>query len=524
ATELAQVLENPLEAPVHIEYENTVDPSLGKDTIRSGVNSAIYGTIAVAGFMAIYYLLAGVIANVALITNIIILLGVMCSIGTTLTLPGIAGLVLTVGMAVDANVLIFERIREESAKGKTLRGALAAGYSRAFGTIFDSHVTTLISSIILWTMGTGSVKGFGVALTIGVAASLFTALVVTRLIFDFLLAKNMIKTLPMLHLIRGSKLNFMRLAVPAFIASWILIGIGMGYGISRGKDAMSIDFVGGDAATLSFAKKVESGELRNVISKLGVGDIMIQYQTDTASGKETLRVASRSLPSDKVGALGPIERIEDALKKSFPDSKFKEESRDKVGATIGKEIQKTAIIASLLSLLGILVYVSFRYEFSFAVGAVVAVIHDVLMTMGWYFLAGHEMNALMMAAVLTIIGFSINDTIVIFDRIREDLKLGVRGSFRELINQALNQTLSRTIITSGTVFIATACLLIFGGKGITDFAFPFLIGIITGTYSSIYIASAIVLWWHKGQRPKTAAAAAVGMETAPSTPAVRAQA
>jgi SecD/SecF fusion protein len=174
---------------------------------------------------------------------------------------------------------------------------------------------------------------------------------------------------------------------------------------------------------------------------------------------------------------------------------------DRVGATVGAEIRNTAIYAALLALFGILIYVAFRYEFSFAVGAVVAIIHDILMTLGWYFLAGRELNATTVAAVLTIIGFSINDTIVIFDRIREDLKLGMRGTFREVMNKALNQTLSRTIITSGTVFLATLSLYIFGGGPVNDFAFTFLIGILTGTYSSIYIASAIVLWWHKGQRP-----------------------
>ena len=211
ARQLANVLQNPLQVPVGIRSESSVDPTLGKDTIHSGVLSAIYGTIAVAGFMIAYYLFAGFVADIALMTNIIILLGVMCCIGTTLTLPGIAGVVLTIGMAVDANVLIFERIREESAKGKSLRGALAAGYERAFRTIFDSHVTTLISSIILIYMGTGPIKGFGVTLTeIGVAASLFTALVVTRLIFDFLLAKGWLKSLPMLHIIKVTKLDFMR--------------------------------------------------------------------------------------------------------------------------------------------------------------------------------------------------------------------------------------------------------------------------------------------------------------------------
>src|SRR6266571_989192 len=497
ALELANVLENPLEAPVKIIEERTVDPSLGKDAIQSGITASIVGTAAVSLFMLGYYLLAGLVANIALVTNIIILLGVMCSIGTTLTLPGIAGGVLTIGMAVDANVLIYERIREELAKGKSLRGAINAGYSRAFSTIFDSHVTTLISSIILCNMGTGSVKGFGVTLTIGVLASLFTALVVTRLIFDFLLARNWLKSLPMFHLIRATKLDFMRLAKPAFTVSWLLIVIGVGYGFYRGKGMFGVDFAGGDTTTLSFEQKIDVDKLRGVIGKAVPGDSLIQYQKELAGGKETLRITT---------AINTSDQVKDALEREFPAAKFDPIATDQVGATVGKEIQKSAIVASLLSLFGILVYVAFRYEFSFAVGAVVAVIHDVLMTIGWYCLSGYfsgrQFNATTVAAVLTIIGFSINDTIVIFDRIREDLKLGVRGTFREVMNQALNQTLSRTIITSGTVFLATLSLYIFGGGVINDFAFTFLVGILTGTYSSIYIASALVLWWHKGERPK----------------------
>ena len=493
AFELAYALENPLEAPVRIIEERTVEPSLGADTIKSGITSAFAGTIAVAGFMLIYYLLAGAVANVALITNIIILLGVMCSIGTTLTLPGIAGIVLTIGMAVDANVLIFERIREELAKGKSLKGALAAGYDRAFGTIFDSHVTTLISSIILIFMGTGSIKGFGVALTIGVAASLFTALVVTRLIFDFLLVKGWLTSIKMLHIIRVTKLDFMKLAKPAFILSWTIILVGVGYGVfGRGEKLFGVDFLGGDNLTLRFAQKVDSDKVREALTKSGITDPVIQYQKDIGAGKEMLRITS---------AYNTGEKITPLLVNAFPAAKFEKAALDKVGPTIGKEIQKTAILATLLSLLGILVYVAIRYEFSFAVGAVLAVIHDVLMTIGIYCLAGREFNATTVAAILTIIGFSINDTIVIFDRIREDLKMGVRGSFRELINQALNQTLSRTLITSGTVLLATMSLYLFGGGAINDFAFAFIVGIITGTYSSIYIASALVLWWHKGQRP-----------------------
>ena len=494
AHQLAAVLENPLEAPVSIIESREVGPSLGKDSIEKGLRASRYGVVAVAGFMVVYYLFAGLVANAALMLNIVILLGVMCSIGTTLTLPGIAGIVLTIGMAVDANVLIFERIREELATGKSMRGALAAGYSKAFGTIFDSNLTTLISSVILIFMGTGPIKGFGVTLTIGVTVSMFTALVVTRLIFDFLLDKGWLKSLQMLHIIRGAKIDFMRWAVPAFIASWALIAVGNGYGISRGKGVLGVDFAGGDQQIYTFARKVEPENIREAVDELKIGEASITYQKDILTGSENLRITTPFDTADK---------ITQVLKEKFPEAKFERAGLDKVGATVGKEIMRTAIVASLLAMFGILVYVAFRYEFSFAVGAVVAIIHDILMTMGWFFLTGRELNAPIVAAVLTIIGFSINDTIVIFDRIREDLKLGVRGTFREVMNQALNQTLSRTIITSGTVFLATLSLYLFGGGVINDFAFTFLVGILTGTYSSIYIASALVLWWHKGDRPKT---------------------
>ena len=502
AFELANVLENPLRAPLRIEESREVNPTLGRDSIRSGIKAAIYGTLAVSAFMLVYYLIAGMVANVALIANIIILLGVMCSIGTTLTLPGIAGIVLTVGMAVDANVLIYERIREETAKGKSLRGAIAAGYARAFGTIFDSHVTTLISSIILMYMGTGSIKGFGVALTIGVAASLFTALVVTRMIFDFLLDRGWLKSIPMLHIIRATKLDFMKLAKPAFAASWILIAIGVSYGLHRGRSAFGVDFLGGDTTVFAFSNRVDEAQVRSALAKAGIKDPLIQYQLDLSSRRETLRVDSATGTGNSV-----LSVLTD-----LPNAHFVKLKQDHIGATVGQEIQKSAVIASLLSLFGILIYVAVRYEFSFAVGAVLAVIHDVLMTIGWYCLSGREFNATTVAAILTIIGFSTNDTIVIFDRIREDLKLGIRGTFREVMNQALNQTLSRTIITSGTVFLATLSLYIFGGGAINDFAFTFLVGIITGTYSSIYIASALVLWWHKGQRPHIGAGPQAAVE------------
>ena len=396
---------------------------------------------------------------------------------------------------------------------------MQAGYERAFCTIFDSHVTTLISSVILIFMGTGPVKGFGVTLTIGVAASLFTALVVTRLIFDFLIHKNIIKSLPMLHLIPATmKLDFMKVAVPAFVASWLIIGTGLSYGIfHRGQNVFGVEFVGGETITLGFDQqnKVEVDKIRATATKASASEVVVGYQRDISTASDTLRVTTRLPEKNGTAIANTSGKVIEALKQEFPAAHFNVLSTDSVGPTVGQEIQETAILASLLAMFGILVYVAFRYEFSFAVGAVVAIIHDVLMTIGIYFLSGRELNATTVAAILTIIGFSINDTIVIFDRIREDLRLGVRGTFREVVNQAINQTLSRTIITSGTVFLATLSLYIVGGGVINDFAFTFLVGIITGTYSSIYIATALVLWWHKGQRPNIGNAPVAAENIAP---------
>jgi SecD/SecF fusion protein len=350
---------------------------------------------------------------------------------------------------------------------------------------------------------------------------MFTSLVATRLLLDFMIERRWIKSLPMLHIVKGAKFDFMKWAMPAAVASWSLILIGNGYGLYRGHTVLGPDFAGGDQQVFAFTQPADKAQkdalladVRKTITALKVGDPSVQVQKDIVTGVETMRVTT---------AFNTADSVSKALQAQVPQAKFKSLSVDRVGPTVGAEITKTALLAAALALFGILVYVAFRYEFSFAVGAVVAIIHDILMTLGWFFLSGRELSAPIVAAVLTIIGFSINDTIVIFDRIREDLKLGVRGTFREVMNQALNQTLSRTLITSGTVFLATLSLYLFGGGVVNDFAFTFLVGIITGTYSSIYIASALVLWWHKGQRPtlgQTVAVAPVnpGLEAATVKP------
>ena len=405
AFELANVLQNPLKSPLSVLQSTDVDPTLGKDSIRSGMVATLVAVVATFCFMFLFYFFVGFIANFALALNVVILLGLMCSIGTTLTLPGIAGIALAIGMAVDANVLIYERLREEMAAGKSLRGAISAAYSKAFGTIFDSNLTTLISALILIWMGAGPIKGFGVTLAIGLCVHMFTALVVTRLIFDYLLDRNLISTIRILPVIKGTKFDFLAGAKPAFVLSWLLILGGIAFGVYRGRECLGVDFVGGETLRMSFAQKVEVDELRGAIDKLGLGDVTIQYQKDLGSASQTLRVTTRTITEKPLdGAASIAERVEGTLNAQFPSAAFKIIGQETVGASVGKEIQRSALVASAMALFAILVYVAFRYEFSFAVAAVVAGIHDVLLTLGAYLLLGREINGVLMAAVLTIIG------------------------------------------------------------------------------------------------------------------------
>lgn len=494
AFDLANVLRNPLETPVRIEEERTVDPSLGADSIRSGMVASAVAAVSTFVFMLAFYLTSGLVANLALALNVLILMGTMCAMDATLTMPGIAGIALTIGMAVDANVLIYERMREEIAAGKSIRGVIAGGYDKAFGTIFDSNLTTLIAALILYKFGTGPVKGFGVTLSIGICVSMFTALMVTRLIYDFLLARNLISRVRMMPLVKLPPIPFMNWGRATVIASAVIILLGLGYGVGvRGKHVLGVDFAGGDSLTINFVQRVEVDALRAALDRAGIGDSTISYQLNRATGHENLRI---TVPLDA----GP--KAEAALKAAFPQAGLDVLATDSVGPTVGAQIQRSALVASLLSLFAILVYVAFRYEFSFAVASVLALVHDVFFTLAIFFLTGGQLNATMVAAILTIIGYSINDKIVIMDRIRENLKLGVHGTFQQVIDLSLNQTLSRTIITGGAVILSTLSLLLFGGGVINDLAFTFLVGTLAGTYSSLMIASPIVLWWHKGQRPK----------------------
>jgi SecD/SecF fusion protein len=490
AEELASVLENPLETPVKIIEERAVDPSLGRDSIRSGLIAGAIGSLAVVVFMAWYYRLAGVVAVGALAVNLCILFGLMAQFHFSLTLPGIAGIVLTVGMAVDANVLIYERIREELAAGKTITGALSGGFNKAFSSILDANLTTIITSVILFWQGAGPVQGFAVTLTLGIVGTLFAALIVTRNILEWLDAKQKIKKMEFVQFIKSPRIDFMKYRWGATTASLVVVLVSMAGFLSKGDAAYGVDFTGGDALTVQAKQFPDIATMRSALAGSGMQEAILQLQRTPDGKTESLFIRAK---------FGEGDRAEEILRNQFPQAGLERVSLDKVGAVVGTELKWKSLTALALGMLGILIYVTWRFEFSFAVGAILALLHDVVITVGVMSLMGREMSLPIIGAILTIAGYSINDTIVVFDRIRETLRAGTKGSLYDLFNGALNQTLSRTLLTSMTTLLSVIALYLFGGQVINDFALALLIGISVGTYSSIYIASPIVFWWTGGR-------------------------
>jgi SecD/SecF fusion protein len=487
ARDLASALENPLRVPVQIEEVRSVSPTLGADSINSGVLSGVGGLVLVCIAVLVYYRLPGIVALVGLAVNLVLLLGMMAMFGFVLTLPGIAGIILSIGMAVDANVLIYERLREEQAAGKSLAAALNGAYEKAFSAIFDANLTTLITSVILFIQATGSVKGFAVTLTLGIIASMFSALLVTRTIFRWWVEKGGLKKITMLDLIPKKSFDFIgkrRLAIS--ISAIFIVGSFVVFGI-RGANNFGIDFRGGDLLSVTSKVPVSIQDARVVTDQLGLGEaVVIQMERQGTANLLTFRSPE-----------GTGEKIIARLKADYPDRGIASAGQDTVGARIGMEFAKRAGWALALGMLGILVYVTMRFEFSFALGAIVAVLHDVIITIGVFSLIGGELSLVMVGAILTIAGYSINDTIVVFDRIRERLADGAGGSISQLMNTAINETLGRTILTGGTTLLSVGALWIFGGAVLRDFAFAIFAGIVIGTYSSVFVAAPIVLWWSR---------------------------
>ncbi|MBN1918093.1 MAG: protein translocase subunit SecD [Verrucomicrobia bacterium] len=485
-----------LPAEIRIVRNTQVGPSLGADSIRMGWRAAVIGLICVALFMGIYYRLAGLFSVVALAINLVLLLGALAAAGATLTLPGIAGIILTIGMAVDANVLVFERIREELAAAKKVKAAVEAGYHKALRTILDANITTLITAAVLFFLGTGPVRGFAVTLSLGICTSVFSAIVVTRVLFDVLLLRKSVETVKMFQFFSRPSFDFLKWRNVAIVGSAAVVLIGLiGFG-ARFSENWGTDFRGGTVLRLDFGEnEVQVGDVRTALKTLGF-DARVQA-FDVEGGKVTKTIAQIKETMDENADLQNLpDRIEELMGVELADR-----SVESISASVSKDLAGQTAVAFVLALVGILIYVSWRFEFRFAVGAIVALLHDVLIALGFFagffVLTRRQIDTPTIAAFLTIVGYSLNDTIVIFDRIREDLKIMKRLDFRTIVNTSINQTLSRTVLTSLTTLLVVIALFMLGGQAINDFSFAMLIGIIAGTYSTIYIATPILVFMHK---------------------------
>ena len=506
-----------LPAPLKLGAESTIDSTVGKTAISRGMWAAIIGFALVAMFMLYYYWYVGAVANVALLLDVFLLpaalflvahvLGSFVSDASmdgggfklpVLTMPGIAGLVLTLGMAVDANVLIFERIREEFARGATVGKAIENGYGRAFTSIFDSNLTTIITGCILYSVGTGPVRGFAIMLTGGVIISMFTAIVVTRLVIEQTSDAKSGKAFKMRQFFKAPKFDFMKYGRKTLLGSAIVIAVTIGLFayrlVSDRNSVLAVDLTGG--TSIVYAIEGDEPTDKEIRSALDSIDNAMKITKGDEGGVRKL-IVKTGLKDQDIG-----ERVGAALKEAFAEkTAFVQEGVEMVGSEVGEDLRKSGTKAVLFSLVAILVYVGFRFRFGFGLGGLVALAHDALISLGIYTLLGHQVSLIVVTALLTIIGYSINDTVVVFDRIRELLKHDKRLSFYDLCNQAINSCLSRTVITSVTTFFAVAALFIFGEGSIYDFALTMLIGVVAGTYSSIFIATPIMAWWYRMKRP-----------------------
>ena len=471
------------------------DPKLGASNIANGIWVGILSMIAVAVFMVIYYRLSGLISVAALCVNIVLILGAMAAFNCTLTLPGIAGIVLTIGMAVDANVLVFERIREELEKGRQLKKAVDVGFDRALPSVLDANITTLLTSIILMSVGTGAVKGFAVTLSIGILTSLFTALFMSRLIFDYLFRFTKFDHISMLSFMRGSKFDFVSARKVSFIIAAVFIMFTAVVILVRGTSILGVDFTGGTVVSFNYSEKIPQEQIQKVLKAAGYDEPTVTYKANIASanGEEKVEILIRGDLTKKDSA--PKDELAVLLNKSFPNAKFEGGLESSVGGLIGWEFTKAAILAVTLAFIGIGIYIMLRYEYTYAMTGVLALMNDVFVVLGIYLLMGRTISLTVVAALLTVIGYSINDKVVIFDRIRENVALKVADNYIDTVNISVNQTISRTMLTSITTFIVVFILYLGGGVAINDFVLIMMLGVIVGTASSMFIAAPAVAVW-----------------------------
>ena len=425
-------------------------------------------------------------AVICLVLDLLFILAGLSAFKATLTLPGIAGMILTIGMAVDANVLIFERTREELDNKRPLSLALAAGFDKAKRTIFDANITTLIAAFFLFVYGTGPIKGFAATLSLGLAVSMFTAIFVGRTIFEFLLRMKM-KTFKMMRIFTHPKINFVGIRNICLFISLSLVAFSIFSFINKGKSAYGIDFTGGQVLEYKLTPSPDIAKLREIFAQNGLKKVILQEFKDFKGAIIIKSNADITAQADKI------------LKANF--KKVQQLKVTHIGPAVGRILKQKALLAIFLSLIGMLIYVAFRFRhWDFAFAAIIALFHDVLISLGIAVFFGYKINLLMVTALLTIAGYSINDTIVVYDRIRELIPRMHKLKLPDIINSAINQTISRTIITSFTTIIVVASIFVLGGGSLKGFSFTLLVGFIVGTYSSIYIASPMVLFFHKNRR------------------------
>jgi SecD/SecF fusion protein len=526
AKDLANILKaGSLPAPTKIVEEAIVGPTLGKVAQNQGLISMAAGLALVVLFMVVYYSNSGLVANIALLFNIFFILGILAQLNAALTLPGIAGIVLTMGMAVDANVLIFERIKEEMQTGRKLKDAIKAGYQRAFWTIFDSNLTTLLTGLFLFFLGQGPIKGFAIVLIIGIITSFFTSIYISRVIVEWMSRKGeeskisfesaiskMVKKRRHYEFVKNSRLAYM-------ISTGIIV-IGLALIFVKGLN-MGVDFSGGRSFVVAFNKPVVATEL-----KVGLGESFEKASTEVKNygSNSIVKVTTSYLIDDdseqadekvKQNLIGGVEKLS-GLKYvdnnvQLDDKTFTIASSSKVGPTVADDIRNSAWKASLFSLIAIFIYILIRFrKWQYSAGAIIATMHDTLFVFAAFAIANvfgisFEIDQVFVAAILTVIGYSINDTVIIFDRIREYIGYGATHDAKKIVNDAINDTLSRTIITAGTTLIVVVVLLLFGGEVLTGFAFALFVGITVGTYSSVFIAAPIILELDKeADQPKAA--------------------
>ncbi|KPJ99558.1 MAG: preprotein translocase subunit SecF [Desulfobacterales bacterium SG8_35] len=499
ATDLAIVLRvGALPAPVEIIQNLTVGASLGKDSIDKGFMSGLLGAVLVMVFMIFYYRMSGVIANFGLVLNIFFLFAGLAALGATLTLPGIAGIILSIGMAVDANVLIFERMREEFAIGKSVKSGVEGGFDKAFWTIIDSQVTTLITALALFLFGTGPIKGFAVTLTLGIIFNLISTLFGTRLVYDVLHAKRILKPFSFFQFITTPKFNYMNLKKISFAVSGFLVLIGLiaFVQIGRGKANLGVDFSGGTLVQYKAEQPFTLQEVRKLLADQGLEGVDLQKVEN-----EFRLIVRVKKSEEQVENLG--KKISMIFAENMPEKQFVMESQEAIGSSVSEVLRNKALQAIAISLIGVILYLAMRFDLSFGVAAAIATFHDVMVVLGVCWLLNVEITLLIVTALLTLAGYSLNDTVVVFDRIRENLKKSEQGSIKiqeyaAIINLSINEVLSRTILTVLTTALALFALFFFGGTVIHDFCFALLVGLLVGTYSSIFVASPVLSLWKKG--------------------------